>query len=62
MQQSSNSCAEAILLLSGNVPGNIIFENIATSCPITILNGQPGGSNFTGNVVKQITCVSGACS
>ncbi|MCK1337295.1 hypothetical protein IVB38_14970 [Bradyrhizobium sp. 38] len=50
------------MLLSGNVPGNIIFENIATSCPITILNGQPGGSNFTGNVVKQITCVSGACS
>ncbi|MCK1578564.1 hypothetical protein IVB03_02940 [Bradyrhizobium sp. 168] len=62
VQQQSAGCSQAITLVSGNVPGNIIFENISTSCPVTITNGQPGGSSFTGNVVKQITCVSGACS
>jgi hypothetical protein len=62
VQQNSNSCTQAIQLLSTNTPGNILFENIATGCPITITNGQSGGTNFTGNVVKQITCVSGACS
>jgi hypothetical protein len=62
VQEQSGSCSEAIQLASGNVPGNILFENIATGCPITIQNGQSGGTNFTGNIVKQITCVSGACN
>lgn len=62
VQESSNLCSQAITLVNGNVPGNILFENIVTGCPITINNGQPGGSNFTTNIVKQITCVAGACS
>jgi hypothetical protein len=62
VQQNSNNCTAAIQLVSTNTPGNILFENVATGCPITIQNGQSGGTNFTGNIVKQITCVSGACS
>jgi hypothetical protein len=62
VQQNSNNCTAAIQLVSTNTPGNILFENVATGCPITIQNGQSGGTNFTGNIVKPITCVSGACS
>ncbi|WLA53191.1 hypothetical protein [Bradyrhizobium diazoefficiens] len=62
VQQNSNSCTTAIQLLSANTPGNILFENVATACPTTIVNGQSGGTSFTGNIVKPITCVSGACN
>jgi hypothetical protein len=62
VQQNSNQCTAAILLQSANTPGNILFENVATGCPTTISNGQAGGTSFTGNIMKPITCVSGACS
>jgi hypothetical protein len=62
VQQNSTNCTAVIQLTSGNTAGNILFENVATSCPLTIQNVQSGGSNFTGNIVKPITCVSGACS
>lgn len=62
VQQQSNNCTQAITLQNTNTPGNILLENVATTCPTTILNGQSTGTNFTGNILKQITCVSGACS
>jgi hypothetical protein len=62
VQQNSASCTAVIQLANTNTTGNMLFENVATSCSTTIQNGQPGGSNFTGNIVKPITCVSGACS
>lgn len=62
VQESSGSCAAAITLSAGNIPGNIIFENVVTGCPITINNGQTGGANFNSQIVKQIICVSGPCS
>jgi hypothetical protein len=62
VQQNSNNCTGAIALTVGNTPGNILLENIADTCPVTISNGQSGGTNFTGNIVKPITCVSGACN
>ncbi|WP_368507893.1 hypothetical protein [Bradyrhizobium lupini] len=62
VQQNSTSCTAVIQITAGNTAGNILFENVATSCPLTIQNNQSGGSNFTGNILKPITCVSGACS
>jgi hypothetical protein len=62
VQQNSNNCTQAIQLVNTNTSGNILFENVATGCPTTISNGQSGGVSFTTNIVKQITCVSGACS
>jgi hypothetical protein len=63
VQQNSNNCTQAIALVLGNTGGNIMFENVATTCPKTILNGQSGGTDFTGNIVKPIICPgSGACS
>lgn len=63
VQQNSNNCTAAVQLANTNTAGNILFENVATACPVTIQNGQSGGINFTGTtIVKQITCVSGACN
>lgn len=58
VQQNSNNCVAAISLLSGNVPGNILFENVISTCPVTINNGQTSGVSFTGNIIKPITCPS----
>ncbi|UPJ69880.1 hypothetical protein [Bradyrhizobium sp. 187] len=62
VQEQSGSCSQAIQLTASNLPGNLVIENISTGCPVTVLNQQSGGTNFTGNIVKQITCVSGACN
>lgn len=62
VQQNSNNCTQAITLINGNIPGNILFENVATGCPTTISNGQPGGASFTGNVRGPTMCVAGACA
>lgn len=62
VQQNSNNCAQAITLVSTNTPGNITFQNVSTACPKTILNGQSGGTDFTGNIRGPTMCVSGACN
>lgn len=62
VQQNSNNCSQAISLASTNTPGNILFENVATSCPVTILNGQSTGINFTSPIRGPLMCISGACA
>jgi hypothetical protein len=59
---TSSHCSSAITLTASNTPGNILLENVSTSCLATVTNGQSGGLNFNGIIAKQITYVSGACS
>lgn len=65
---SSNSpaptCTGVIQLDVNNTPGNTVVEMVPASgsCTNTINNGQSGGTSYTGNVTKPMTCVSGACS
>jgi hypothetical protein len=58
------TCTGVIQLDGSNTPGNTVIEMTPASgsCTNTISNGQSGGTSFTGNAVKPITCVSGACS
>ncbi len=57
------ACTGNIILVAANTPGNTIMSMVpAGSCANTIQNAQSGGINFTGNIVKQMTCVSPTCS
>lgn len=58
------TCTGVIQLTGINVPGNTVVSQIPTngSCTSTIQNGQVGGTNFSGQIAKPITCVSGACT
>jgi hypothetical protein len=62
VQQNSNNCSQAISLQPTNVPGNILFENVSSSCPIIINNGQSGGANFMTRIRGPLMCISGACA
>src|SRR5213078_4090852 len=62
VQQNSNHCTQAIFL-NGSTGGNLIMENVSTGCPLGILNGQSGGTNFGSGVIRgALMCVSGACA
>jgi hypothetical protein len=66
VQQNSNSCTQAITLSGTNIPSNTVFLNVATGCPKTILNGQTGGTDYTGTIRGALMCPGiaggGTCS
>ncbi len=63
VQQNSNNCTQAISLITGNIAGNILFENVQTGCPKVILNGQSGGTDYNSTIRGPLMCVSaGACT
>lgn len=62
VQQNSASCSAVVQLTAANIPGNIVLENIAHSCPMAVQNAQSGGVNFTANIRGPTMCVSGACA
>lgn len=54
-------CTELVKLDATNTLGNLaIGTSQINGCTRLITNGQPGGANFAGNTVKQITCNPGA--
>lgn len=61
-QNGTGGCSAVVQLANTNVAGNITFQNIAHSCPMTIQNGQSGGANFVPNIRGPTMCVSGACA
>lgn len=54
-------CTELVKLQASNTLGNfIIGASQKNGCTRLITNGQPGGANFAGDTVKDITCNPGA--
>jgi len=62
IQEQAASCTAAIQLVNGNIPNNLIIENLSTGCPVTVQNNQPGGVNWASNVRGPMMCPGGACT
>lgn len=60
--QQSLCTGSAVQLVNGNIPGNLIMENIQTNCGTVVLNGQPGGLNWAAQIRGALMCVAGACA
>lgn len=56
-----NLCTELVKLQATNTLGNLVIgTSQVNGCTRLITNGQPGGANFAGPTVKDITCNPGA--
>lgn len=56
-----NLCTELVKLQATNTLGNLVIgTSQVNGCTRLITNGQPGGANFAGPAVKDITCNPGA--